>query len=102
MNNIINAILGIGIIGGIMYNAENIKIEVMKQYGIFKAKEITVKFFKDEIRKNPKITLDEAILKFEDTNKEYSSLEEFSKDKTRTVESYRNAYKNLFRIAKKL
>lgn len=102
MNNIISAILGLGIIGGIMYNSENIKIEIMKQYGIFKAKEITVNFFKDEIKKNPKITLDEAILKFEDTNKQYLSLEEFSKDKTRTVESYRNAYKNLFRIAKKL
>ena len=54
-----------GIIGGIMYNAENIKIEVMKQYGIFVQKKLIN--FKDEIKKNPKITLDEAILN-EDTN----------------------------------
>ena len=102
MNNIISVIFGVGILGGILYNNEAIKLEVMKQYGIFKAKEIAVNFFKKEIKKNPKITLNDAILKFEDIDNEYSSLEDFVKDKTRTVKSYQNAYRKLFILAKNL
>lgn len=103
MDKIVGLVLGATIIGGILYNnAEKIKIEIMKQKGIYQAKKIVREFFANEIKKNPQITLDEAILKFEDTKNEFSSLEEFVKDKTRTVESYRKAYKNFFNQAKKL
>ena len=50
---------------------------------------------------NPNISLDEAILKFEDSNNKYKNLEEFAKSKQRTVENYRKAYSKLFDKAKK-
>ena len=103
MDKIVGLVLGATIIGGLLYNnAEKIKIEFMKQKGIYQAKKIARDFFAEELKINPQITLDEAILKFEDTKNEYSSLEEFVKDKTRTVESYRKAYKKIFNQAKKL
>ena len=74
----------------------------MKQKGIYQAKKIARDFFVEQLKENSNITLDEAILKFEDTKNEFSSLEEFVKDKTRTVESYRKAYKKIFKDAKKL
>ena len=47
-------------------------------------------------QQNPYITLDEAILMFEnvETGK---SLETFAKTKQRTAKSYRNAYKKYFK-----
>tara|TARA_B100000524_G_C23497609_1_gene315750 strand:+ start:329 stop:652 length:324 start_codon:yes stop_codon:yes gene_type:complete len=100
MDKIVGLVLGATIIGGILYNnAEKIKIEFMKQKGIYQAKKIARDFFIEKLKENPNITLDEAILKFEDTKNEYSTLEEFVKDKTRTVESYRKAYKKIFKEA---
>jgi len=101
MDKIVGLVLGATIIGGFLYkNAESIKIEFMRQKGIYQAKKIAQDFFIEKLKENPNITLDEAILKFEDTNNEYFSLEEFVKNKTRTVESYRNAYKKIFKNAK--
>jgi hypothetical protein len=101
MDKLLGIIVGGTIIAGIFYkNFDKIKIEFMKQKGIYQAKKIARDFFIEELRKNPKITLDDAILKFEDTNNEFSSLNEFVKDKTRTIESYRNAYNKIFKEAK--
>ena len=103
MDKIVGLVLGATIIGGILYNnVEKIQIEIMKQKGIYQAKKIARDFFVEKLKENPNITLDEAILKFEDTKNEFSTLEEFVKDKTRTVESYRKAYKKIFNQAKKL
>ena len=103
MDKIVGLVLGATIIGGILYNnAEKIQIEIMKQKGIYQAKKIARDFFIEKLKENPNITLDEAILKFEDTKNKFSTLEEFVKDKTRTVESYRSAYEKIFNKAKKL
>lgn len=102
MDKIVGLVLGATIIGGILYNnAEKIQIEIMKQKGIYQAKKIARDFFIEKLKENPNITLDNAILKFEDTKNEFSTLEEFVKDKTRTEESYRKAYKKIFKDAKK-
>ena len=101
MDKIVGLVLGATIIGGILYkNAESIKIEFMKQKGIYQAKKIARNFFVEKLKENPNITLDDAILKFEDTRNEFPSLEEFVKNKNRTVESYRKAYQDMFRRAK--
>ena len=69
----------------------------MKPRGIYQAKKIARDVFVEKLKENLNITLDEAILKFEDTKNEFSSLEEFVKNKSRTVESYRNAYQDMFK-----
>ena len=95
-------IMGFGILGGVVYKySDIIKIEYLKQRGIFQAKELTVKFFMDLLCQNPKITLDEAILKFEDVDKKYTNLEDFAKDKNRDGHGYRKAYSELFIEAKR-
>ena len=101
-NYFIPFVVGVSILGGFIYkNSENIKIEIMRQQGIYKAKKIARDFFIEKLKENPKITLDNAILKFEDTKNEFKILDEFSKNKTRTVESYRKAYSTMFNEAKK-
>ena len=102
MDKIVGLVLGATIIGGILYNnVEKIQIEIMKQKGIYQANKIARDFFVEQLKEDPNITLDDAILKFEDPKNEFSSLEEFVKDKTRTVESYKNAYKKIFKDAKR-
>jgi hypothetical protein len=104
MNNIFTAlgIVGIGIISGIVYkNYDTIKIRLMTEYSNIKARQITIDFFEDLLRKNPDITLNQAILKFEDYNNEYENLEEYSKKKHRSVDIYRESYSDLFEKAKK-
>jgi hypothetical protein len=102
MDKIVGLVLGATIIGGILYNnVEKIQIEIMKQKGIYQANKIARDFFVEQLKEDPNITLDDAILKFEDPKNELSSLEEFVKDKTRTVDSYRNAYKKIFKDAKR-
>ena len=81
-------------------NSPSLLTEFMKQKGIYQAKKIARDFFVEQLKENSNITLDEAILKFEDTKNEFSTLEDFVKDKTRTVESYRKAYKKIFKEAK--
>ena len=44
-----------------------------------KARLITIEFFESLLDKNPEITLDQAILEFEDINNEFKNLEEYSK-----------------------
>ena len=96
------ALVGIGLLGGVVYNYEKIKIEFFKQKGIFQANKLTIEFFINLLNENPNITLNDAILKFEDTENKYSTLEEFAKSKNRTVKNYTDPYSKLFDIAKKI
>ena len=102
MTNITNilGLIGVGVIGGIILNYDRIKIEVLKQKGVFQARNITINFFRQEIKNNPNITLNEAILKFEDTQNKFKSLEDFCKERNRPITSYTKAYSKLFEIAK--
>lgn len=56
-----------------------------------KSEQIVFDFFTNEKKINPDISLDELILKFENSN--ISNLNEFAKSKDRDAESYRNVYK---------
>ena len=90
------------LISGLIYvKYDEIKIKVMTKYSNIKARQITIEFFESLLEKNPDITLDEAILKFEDVNNEFNSLEEYSKKRHRSVEIYRESYYKLFDKAKR-
>ena len=53
------------------------------------------------LKQNANVTLDQAILSFENAGTEYhNNLEEFAKSKTRTPEMYRASYETLFIAAK--
>lgn len=93
-------ITSIGIMGSVYLNYEKIKINYLKYKAIFKSKELVVNFFKKEITNDPYITLEEAILKFEDPNLDYKTLDEMSIKKGRSVECYIKAYEKLFLKAK--
>ena len=64
-------------------NYEKIKLYYLKEKSNYEAKKITKDFFKKLIKTNPNTTLEIAILKFENADKDYDSLESFSKDKGR-------------------
>jgi len=102
-NNIFGlVILGVGILGGFVYKYSNeIKIEYLKQKGIYQAKQVTIDFFVELLKQNSQISLDDAILKFENADLKYKNLEDFSKDKNRNVSSYHKAYSELFIEAKR-
>lgn len=67
---------------------------------VFQANRIIIDFFINLLNENPNITLNNAILKFEDNK--YSTLEEFAKSKNRIIKNYTKAYSGLFNIAKKI
>lgn len=96
-----NAILYMGGLVAFTYSYEKIKLHYEKNIGITLAKRLVINFFTKLIIENPNISLDEAILKFEDINDRYSSLYEFSEIKNRPIQCYIEAYKELFEIAKK-
>jgi len=60
------------------------------------AREITIEFFANLRHRQPDITLDEAILRFENGD-EFDNLEDFATSKNRTANNYRKAYLNMFR-----
>ena len=99
MNKII-LILGVGLVGGVVMNFDNIKNNYYKYDAITKSNKLIINFFRDEIKENNNITLKEAILKFEDPHKEFKTLEELSDRKGRNIDCYINAYSNLFDKAK--
>ena len=82
-------------------NYEEFKIKYLKYVSTLKSKKLVINFFKKEIKNNINISLEEAILKFEDPNFYYESLDQMSKKKGRPVECYIKAYKNSFLKAKK-
>ena len=100
MNNIYGGLLIAGaiVVASVIKYKDEINGEIQKIYGNIKAKKITVDFFLELHEKNRYITLDEAILKFENSNE--NSLEEFAKTKNRTAEGYREAYSDMYYKAK--
>ena len=72
----------------------DIKIKTIKQ-----AEKIIIDFFYKCIKKNKHICLDDCILLFE--NSKYTNLNDFSKSKMRTPESYREIYDKFYVISKK-
>lgn len=95
-------IIGVGAIGSIILNIDTIKSNYLKHEAIQKSNRLVIDFFRKEIKSNPDITLKEAILKFEDINEEYNSLEDFSKNTGRDIDCYIKAYESLFKKAKNL
>tara|TARA_B110000977_G_scaffold93428_1_gene123653 strand:+ start:5080 stop:5424 length:345 start_codon:yes stop_codon:yes gene_type:complete len=94
-------LLGLGVVSSLVYtNFEKIKIEYLKQKGIFQAENVTINFFVNLLKKDKHISLDKSILLFENVNSQYINLEDFAKSKHRTVENYRDAYYKLFEKAK--
>ena len=53
--------------------------------------EITREFFSHLLLQNPNLTLDDAILRFENASE--ATLDEFAQQRFRTGESYRKVYK---------
>lgn len=100
MNNIYGGILiacAILITGAIKYK-DTISAELLKVYGKIKAEKIIVDFFFKLFEENRYISLDDAILKFE--NAEENNLEDFAKSKNRKAEGYRDSYVDLYYKAK--
>ena len=93
-------LVGIGA-GYIYLNFEKIKTNYLKYEATSKSRRLVVNFFEQELKNNKFITLEEAILKFEDPNLDYKSLEEMSSKKGRAIECYLKAYEDLFLRAKK-
>ena len=99
MNNLYGSIFLAGIIAASIYKySDDIKCQISKLDGKIKAKRIAIDFFKTLLKEDQYTTLDEAILKFE--NSELDSLEDFSLSKNRRAEDYREAYIYMFNKAK--
>ena len=75
------------------------RFESLKEKGIKQAEELTINNFIKYMNDNPDITVDNAILLFENSDDE--SLQIFAEKKHRTKESYYRSYKNLFIEAKR-
>ena len=94
-------LFGIGIPSLIILNyLEDIstyfEMEYLKMKSQRQAHEITTDFFANLRHRHPGITLDEAILRFENCE-ESDNLEDFATSKNRTGNSYREAYSDMFR-----
>ena len=88
-------------IGSVAYNFDKIKIFYLQQMGNYRATEITINFFVELLKENKDINLPDAILKFEDPDGAYKSLDEYSAARFRPYDSYIAAYYDLFEAAKK-
>ena len=95
-SNLLNLFFGIFVSGLVYSYWDDIKIIYMLYQGKQAANEITIEFFTNLLKKNKDITLDDAILKFEDVYNKFDNLEEFAKSKRRTILNYRDAYSKLF------
>ena len=72
---------------------DDIKIKTIKQ-----AENIIIDFFYNCIKKNKHISLDDCILLFEKS--QHKNLNDFSKSKMRTPESYRETYHKFYITSK--
>ena len=73
----------------------------LKAEGDEMAREIVVSHFKTLLGENINVTLDQAILSFENAGTEFdNNLAAFAESKTRTAEMYRASYETLFIAAK--
>ena len=101
----------LGGVGYLVYKHSDIEAELMEIRENLQAKrekweinnktnEILINTFISLIIENPDITLDQAILRFE--NAKDVNLDEFAEHKMRKAESYRNSYKPYFDKAQKI
>jgi hypothetical protein len=74
------------------------KLERLKKQGDRAARKVTIDHFVKLIRNDPSITLDNAILDFEEAKT--NDLDEFAKSKGRTKRVYEKAYREFFDQAK--
>ena len=89
--------VGIGVTGLLLY--KNIKIEELMQWKTkIEAEEITVNHFAGLLEDDNKITLDNAILHFE--NSKCKTLKEHAEKRGRKAESYQECYSYLFQRSK--
>jgi hypothetical protein len=79
---------------------ENDKNIYKELYGTYQYIKVTIDNFKKMLESNNDITLDEAILKFE--NSKFDTLENFAIKNRRKAEGYRTTFRNLFEKAKKM
>lgn len=98
------SVTGVVVGGCVFYLVNELKdltnpLELEKQKTIEEAQEIIVSSFVNMILENPEITLEDAILKFENA-KPGISLSEFAESKSRIVENYTDAYNIYFEQAK--
>ena len=84
---------GISLISaGVIYkNINNINNKIDVYISKKKSEKIITDFFNEEIKRNPSVTLDDLILKFEMTDE--TNLENYAQSKNRNAESYRQIYK---------
>lgn len=86
----------LGLISGVIIykNINNIS----NKYDVFiskkKSEKIIKDFFNEEIEKDPLVTLDDLILKFEMTDEK--NLENYAKSKNRNADNYRKLYKKYY------
>ena len=77
-----------------------LRAKELKAVGDKMARDIVISHFKTLFRENKNVTLDQAILSFENAGTEFDNLADFAKSKTRTPEMYRASYEQLFIAAK--
>ena len=111
MKKLLLSLGGLGIAGYILYKNFDFESEIINIQDTLQAKrkqfvsnkkteDLIVSEFIEMIIVNCDITLEKAILEFE--NAKVDSLEEFAKTKNRTKESYLESYKPYFLKAQKL
>jgi hypothetical protein len=99
VSNMNNWVLGGLLLGGGIYMlTRETKIERMRRRGKEAAEDTTIKHFVKLLKKNPEISLDNAILDFE--NAKTAKIEEYAKSKGRTRENYHTSYSKFFEKAK--
>ena len=81
-------IAGIGIIGSVYLHYDKIKANYLKYEAISKANKLVLDFFKDELKKDPYLTLEDAILKFEDPDLDYKKIFT-NKNKNKLLSEYK-------------
>ena len=92
-------LLAIGLGAGALVLYKNIRFEeIMKWKSKVEAEEITVKHFLELLDNDNNISLEKAILSFEDSKDK--SLKEYSSKRGRKEESYYKCYGYLFKRAK--
>ena len=101
MNYYLIGAISITVLSSVIYKYyDEIKMEYSKLQSKRKSNQIIIDFFINQININENITLEEAILKFENAFDKYDNLNDFAISKKRTVDNYYQAYSKLFKDAK--
>lgn len=90
-----------GVVLGFYLLSKETKLEKLKRETNKKAKEIVITSFVEIIIENPKINLEDAILKFENVE-EGVTLDDFAESKNRIKDNYVSVYREYFDNAKRI